>query len=348
MTDQTIEHEGSTEVPPKEKRVPVIVEDNSSFQNLMDTDRFAQMWRVATMFAKSEMVPADFRGKPENCMIIVEQAMRLDLAPFMMLQHTYIVHGKPGMSAQLVIALVNQNGPFDGPIQFKLSGSGDTRKCRAFATHAKTGDVCEQTVSMKIAKDEGWLDKNGSKWKTIPDLMLQYRSAAWLGRVFAPECLMGMQTHEELLDSDPDMPHVGFKRAKVINPEPTSEPPDEAAAAPEPEKTEEVTEAEVVEEAPEGPVEGEAEPADETTERDEKLETDPLAEEEPVKPAKRPNRKTVYNELLAKVETFTDYDDLANWTEEVEEFVAYVRETLPEYADEIDTLIKAHLKTLSE
>jgi hypothetical protein len=53
---------------------------------------------------------------------------------------------------------------------------------------------------MKMAKAEGWVDKNGSKWKTMPELMIRYRAAAFFGRLYTPEIMMGMQTKEEILD----------------------------------------------------------------------------------------------------------------------------------------------------
>ena len=53
---------------------------------------------------------------------------------------------------------------------------------------------------MQMAKDEGWYGKAGSKWKTMPELMLQYRSAAFFQRTYAPEISMGMQTVEEIRD----------------------------------------------------------------------------------------------------------------------------------------------------
>src|SRR6185312_13594401 len=47
---------------------------------------------------------------------------------------------------------------------------------------------------------EGWVDKSGSKWKTMPQQMLQYRAASFLVRAFAPELSMGLQTADELQD----------------------------------------------------------------------------------------------------------------------------------------------------
>jgi len=40
----------------------------------------------------------------------------------------------------------------------------------------------------------------------MPELMLKYRAAAFFGRLYAPEVLMGMQTSEEVIDITPIQP----------------------------------------------------------------------------------------------------------------------------------------------
>jgi hypothetical protein len=69
-----------------------------------------------------------------------------------------------------------------------------------------------------MAKAEGWLDKAGSKWKTMPELMLKYRAAAFFGRLYAPEVLMGMQTSEEVIDITPIQPASVDAINSKINP----------------------------------------------------------------------------------------------------------------------------------
>lgn len=115
----------------------------------------------------------------------------------------YIVHGKPGIEAKFAIALANAKKVFRGPIRYTLSGEGMKRQCTAWAIDRETGDRLDETVTMDMAKKEGWMSKDGSKWLTIPDLMLKYRSAMWLIRTTCPEVLMGMQATDELHDAAP-------------------------------------------------------------------------------------------------------------------------------------------------
>ena len=58
-------------------------------------------------------------------------------------------------------------------------------------------------VTIKMAKAEKWYDKDGSKWKTMPQQMLAYRAAAFFIRTCAPEISMGLPTSDELEDIGP-------------------------------------------------------------------------------------------------------------------------------------------------
>lgn len=57
-------------------------------------------------------------------------------------------------------------------------------------------------VDMDMADAEGWTKKNGSKWKTMPQLMLRYRAASFFARLNCPELTMGLYTKEEIIDGD--------------------------------------------------------------------------------------------------------------------------------------------------
>ena len=56
------------------------------------------------------------------------------------------------------------------------------------------------SVSIEMAVKEGWYGKNGSKWQTMPDVMLRYRAASFFGKLYAPELLMGIPSAEEVQD----------------------------------------------------------------------------------------------------------------------------------------------------
>ena len=167
-----------------------------------DLHGFELAQRAAKALAASTLVPQQFQGNLPNCLIALEMAQRIGASPLMVMQNLYIVHGRPGWSAKFLIASFNQCGRFTA-LRFEWVGTRgkDDWGCRAWATEKATGDKIEgPLITIALAKAEGWESKSGSKWKTIPELMLTYRAAAWLVNTHAPEISMGLNTAEEIGD----------------------------------------------------------------------------------------------------------------------------------------------------
>lgn len=165
----------------------------SAFSN---TASFELAQRQAKALAESDLVPQQYRGKLANCLVALEIAQRCESSPLMVMQNLNIIHGKPSWSSTYIIAAINSCGRFE-PLRFKMEGSGDTRKCIAW-TKDRSGETLEgPEVSISMAKAEGWYQKTGSKWQTMPDLMLRYRAASFFGRLYASEILMGMRSDDE-------------------------------------------------------------------------------------------------------------------------------------------------------
>lgn len=181
------------------------VADDGEFANLMDTGRSAQLWRMAQTFAASQLVPLHFQNSPANCFIALQMSMRMKVDPFMFMQNTYIVYGRPGMEAKLAIALINSSGLFTDSLDYEIIGK-DARangyQVRAFANRKSTGKRVEGPwIDWDLVRAEEWDKKKGSKWMTMPAMMFQYRAATFFGRLHCPERLMGMQTVDELRDT---------------------------------------------------------------------------------------------------------------------------------------------------
>lgn len=89
-------------------------------------------------------------------------------------------------------------------------------------------------VSIKMAVEEGWYSKPGSKWQTeMKHLMLQYRAGAYFGNIHAPDVVMGMgRTSEELIDTievvqQPDGTYAAnLDELRTSQPEPKPKDPD--------------------------------------------------------------------------------------------------------------------------
>lgn len=171
--------------------------DASIFANI---NNYRDGWKMAASLAQSDLVPKEFRGKVENSIIALEMSQRMGASPLAVMQSIYIVHGKPSWSASFIIAALNASRRFS-PIRFDVTGEGDERNCVAWAYDLRDNEkLTGPAVSIEMAKKEGWYGKNGSKWQTMPELMLRYRAATFFGRLYAPDILMGMQTAEEVRD----------------------------------------------------------------------------------------------------------------------------------------------------
>lgn len=190
--------ESETQEKPSASELAQAITETADLNYLMKAAAFEHLQRVANMFAESSIVPERFRGNMADCAIVLAMAWRHKADPMMFFNGVYVVHGRPGMEAKLAIALVNSQRVFEGPIQFKFEGSAMERKCTAFATHRTSGQLCEASVSMDMAKQEGWT-KN-TKWASMPDVMLRYRAAIFLIRFYCPEAMFGMQTSDELAE----------------------------------------------------------------------------------------------------------------------------------------------------
>jgi len=163
---------------------------------------FEDAQRIAKALASSTLIPPQFQGQQgfANCLVALEIANRMRMSPFQVMQNLHIIHGRPSWSSQFIIALINGCGRFE-PLQYELSGEGDGASCRCFAVEKASGKtVTGPTVSMAMAKAEGWATKSGSKWRTMPELMLRYRAAAMFGRLYVPDLLVGIQSQEEVVD----------------------------------------------------------------------------------------------------------------------------------------------------
>jgi len=162
--------------------------------------------RIGMMLSKTSLVPETYRGEGNvgNCVIALEMANRIGANVISVMQNMYIVHGRPAWSSQFLISCVNASRKFT-PLRYAMQGEEGTDSwgCRAWAID-KSGEKLESPlVTIGMAKAEGWYNRKGSKWLTLPELMMRYRSATFFTRLYAPELTMGIMTDDEVNDINP-------------------------------------------------------------------------------------------------------------------------------------------------
>lgn len=178
-------------------------ENQAPVMQSAEAERFSLMQRQARMFAMSPLIPEALRkGSPEqamaNCYIAMSIADRMGEDRMTVMQNIHIINGTAGFKSSYMIARANASGKFSEEIDWEETTENGNLKVTAFATLAKTGRRVEMTVDMAMAKAEGWA--SNKKYATMPKVMLRYRSAAFLIRLYAPEVMLGHQTLEEVED----------------------------------------------------------------------------------------------------------------------------------------------------
>lgn len=212
--------------------------------------QFETYQRIAKPLSESNFVPAAYKGNIGDCIIAVEMAARLGTFPLTVMQNLCIVKGNPTWKSRFLIGCVNTCGRYStldyritidgtvGSVKYKTWEKGkdgknhevqkpferpqlDNLVCVAFATEKATGKVLTSTpVSIRMAIEEGWYTKDGSKWPTMPEQMLRYRAASFWVSTFAPEMAMGLRTEEE----QRDIVEVEYEEVKETQPSSVTKP----------------------------------------------------------------------------------------------------------------------------
>ncbi len=294
--------------------LPVATQQAQPLSAFSSENAFVSVQRMAKALASSTLVPDAYRGEANlgNCIIALELSQRIGASVMAVMQSMVPIHGKPTWSASFLIATVNSCGRFS-PMRFRWVGKEGTDEwgCRAYAVERDSNlELVGALVNINMAKVEGWYGKSGSKWKTMPEQMLQYRAGAFWCRTYAPEIALGMHTSEEIQDTPATQQVVQSVTATVsssiVDVTPTP-------AEPKPRKKKEVEAIAIVEPTPEAVPAPEPEPVPAP---------EPVAEPAPA-PAPAPAEETVESTLTAIGITYPQLAKLAgemNWWPEADSF----------------------------
>lgn len=192
---------------------------------------------VGTAFVPDSYKPkVDPRATPEqkaearevaiaNATAAVLQGITLGLDPMTALQQIYIVHGRPGMYAKMMVALVQAHGH-----EVWTEDLSDTRA--VVGGRRRGSDIAERiTVTMDQARKAGWT-RNEAYGKTPQD-MLWARAASRVCDRIASDVLKGIASIEAVQDELTPANSNGTRTvtprkrvtAVVGRPEPEVEPP---------------------------------------------------------------------------------------------------------------------------
>ena len=186
-------------------------------------------WRLATMMAKSDLVPKAFRDRPADVMVAMQLGAELGFAPMQALQSIAVINGRPGVWGDGLLALLMASPLYrDHDEYFEVHSQrrdGVTLEdlkqdtTAAVCTFIRKGKETPVTRHFSIAqaKKAQLLGKDGP-WQTYPDRMLLMRARSFAARDTFPDLLRGLKTAEELRDipADPPSPIRQVLRASEL------------------------------------------------------------------------------------------------------------------------------------
>lgn len=189
---ETTTTQAKTELPTQVKEEPKQI--SASMRE------FSDMWKIATQYSKSDLVPENYKGKPQNVIIALGMAQKTGFDVYTIMNNLNIVKGKASWSGSFCRTLIEATGLYKDLDLIEVGERGkDDWGYYAQAVRKTDGKIVKgATVTIGMANAEGWL-KN-PKWKSMPELMLQYRCMAFFARVYASSAINGIQTSEEVED----------------------------------------------------------------------------------------------------------------------------------------------------
>ena len=229
---------------PANANVPAVRQNAGNAVSCFDDfETFQQVFEMARCLSKSRLVPAAFQNSPESCVIAIDLARRLGVAPLTLFPHLYVVDSKPAFSTQFLITLVNRSGQFnrlewqtgtdgDATVRAFLRWNEKTKEIETTETtvpnvwaiaklvERRTGkEFLSPRVDMVFADKNGWTAKRGSKWLTMPEIMASYRAASILIKRVCPELTLGLDFAEDVADAiEPEPTRTVYTEPRIPEP----------------------------------------------------------------------------------------------------------------------------------
>ena len=171
------------------------------------------------MISSSGMVPAAYKGKPQDILVAIQWGYEVGLQPMQALQNIAVINGKPSVYGDAAIALVKADPRCRG-VKETIEGEGEKMVARCVVRRAYGDEIeeTEATFSVDDAKRAKLWGKQGP-WSQYPKRMLAMRARGFAIRGAFPDAMKGMITAEEAQDYPTKAP-----RDVTPKPEPLPEP----------------------------------------------------------------------------------------------------------------------------
>jgi hypothetical protein len=157
-------------------------------------------WQVlteqATMLVKSQFLPQSIKT-PEQAVAIILQGRELGIGTMAALQTINVIQGKPTVSPQLMLALINRSGQLED-MKMEATAQGAICMMKRKGRHG-------HTVKFGMAEAQALQLSGKDNYKKQPATMFQWRAVAMCARVVFPDVILGLYTPDEMgADVEPE------------------------------------------------------------------------------------------------------------------------------------------------
>jgi hypothetical protein len=166
----------------------------------LEPQNFEQAWRMAQVLAASDLVPKDYKGRPENCLVAIQMGRELGVSAMQALQGIAVINGRPTIWGDLGLALIQAHPDFQD-IEEGFEGEGE--RLTAVCTIKRRGrSPVTRRFGVEDAKAASLWGKQGP-WQQYKRRMLQMRARWWASRDSFADALKGIFAAEEAVDLPP-------------------------------------------------------------------------------------------------------------------------------------------------
>lgn len=183
---------------------------------------FAETEVMCKALAGAGLIPAAYKDRPTDMIIVVMSGAELGIPPMQALRLYHIIEGVPRLGAEGIRAIILQSPDCE---YFEFAESSETRAVWIGKRRGRPEKSITWTIER--AKKAGLLEKKN--WQKSSEDMLNARASMQLGRLTWPHISAGLYSSEEAMDGAIDAEWTEAPRQTFVAPAPGAQIPIVAA-----------------------------------------------------------------------------------------------------------------------
>lgn len=157
------------------------------------TANLTDLWELGRILIESRMIPASI-DTPAKAVAIILKGDEIGIPPMLALEKINVIQGKPTISPELMMALIERSGQLESLIPLETADACEFLVTRTGRPQITVSFTWAEAVAMGLAGKDNWKKQFG--------VMMYWRCTTKMGRRVFPDIIAGLYSHEEM---DPDL-----------------------------------------------------------------------------------------------------------------------------------------------